>query len=195
MVKPEDKPMKKQWLEVDGRMTPIILPQIWDHDKEDWVVTSEQNPLPTQVTGSSVEEVTAIERGVYTETRRKLLDIPDGVIGVFVYARIRSVVGDFSTDEGYKLWTFPIIEQSGIPMNHSIEDYAAMSWSTDTEGLRTSPSVYLYPVINEARKSGQQISLPTRVDVGRRLRVDLRISGAFQSGEGIDAEVFVRWLK
>ena len=195
MVKPEDKPMKKQWLEVDGRMTPIILPQIWDHDKEDWVVTSEQNPLPTQVTGSSVEEVTAIERGVYTETRRKLLDIPDGVIGVFVYARIRSVVGDFSTDEGYKLWTFPIIEQAGIPMNHSIEDYAAMSWSTDTEGLRTSPSVYLYPVINEARKSGQQISLPTRVDVGRRLRVDLRISGAFQSGEGIDAEVFVRWLK
>lgn len=50
----ETKPMKKQWLEVDGRLTPIILPQIWNHELQDWVVTSEQNPLPTQVTGSSV---------------------------------------------------------------------------------------------------------------------------------------------
>ncbi len=191
----ETKPMKKQWLEIDGRLTPIILPQIWNHELQDWVVTSEQNPLPTQVYGSNVEEVTAIERGVYSETERRYLDIPDGVIGVFIYARIRSVIGNFSTDEGYKLWTFPIIEPTGVPINHTFEDYAAMSWSTDSEGLSTSPSVYLYPTINEARKSGQQISLPTRVDVGRRIRIDLRISGAFQSGEGIDAEVFVRWLK
>src|SRR5690625_4225706 len=55
MASPEDTPMKKQWLEVDGRMTPVILPQIWNHDKEEWEVTSEQNPLPTQVTGSIVE--------------------------------------------------------------------------------------------------------------------------------------------
>src|SRR5690625_2779447 len=55
MASPEDTPMKKQWLEVDGRMTPVILPQIWNHDKEEWEVTSEQNPLPTQVTGSNVE--------------------------------------------------------------------------------------------------------------------------------------------
>ena len=53
----ESKPMKKQWIEVEGKMTPIILPQIWSHEKQDWVVTSEQNPLPTQVTGSNVEEL------------------------------------------------------------------------------------------------------------------------------------------
>lgn len=47
--------MKKQWLDVEGRMTPIILPQIWNHELQDLVVTSEQNPLPTQVTGSIVE--------------------------------------------------------------------------------------------------------------------------------------------
>jgi len=46
--------MKKQWLEVQGIMTPVILPQIWNHELQDWVVTSEQNPLPTQVTGSIV---------------------------------------------------------------------------------------------------------------------------------------------
>src|SRR5699024_5049029 len=55
MASPEDTPMKKQWLEVDGRMTPVILPQIWNHDKEEWEVTSEQSPLPTRLTGSNVE--------------------------------------------------------------------------------------------------------------------------------------------
>lgn len=57
MAKPEDKPMKMQWVEIDGRSTPIVLPQIWDHDKEDWIVTSTDNPLPTQVTGSIVEKL------------------------------------------------------------------------------------------------------------------------------------------
>src|SRR5690625_6276490 len=54
---PENTPMKMQWTTIDGRSTPIVLPQIWDHDKRDWVVTSTENPLPTQVTGSIVEEV------------------------------------------------------------------------------------------------------------------------------------------
>src|SRR5699024_1674075 len=57
MVKPQDKEMKMQWMTVDGRRTTIILPQIWDHEKEDWVVTSTENPLPTQLTGSYVEDV------------------------------------------------------------------------------------------------------------------------------------------
>lgn len=56
MASPEDKEMKKQWITVDGRQTPIILPQIWDHDKEEWIVTGTNNPLPTQVTGSIVQK-------------------------------------------------------------------------------------------------------------------------------------------
>src|SRR5690625_3864560 len=54
---PENTPMKMQWTTIDGRSTPIVLPQIWDHDKRDWVVTSTENPMPTQVTGSIVEDV------------------------------------------------------------------------------------------------------------------------------------------
>src|SRR5690625_2485997 len=61
MVKPQDKEMKMQWITVDGRRTPVILPQIWDHEKEDWVVTSTENPLPTQVTGSIVEKALEIK--------------------------------------------------------------------------------------------------------------------------------------
>lgn len=66
--------MKKQWITVEGRMTPIILPQIWNHELQDWVVTSEQNPLPTQVTGS-IEEIyrqTSAEELQPSETWRVL---------------------------------------------------------------------------------------------------------------------------
>ena len=64
MVKPQDKEMKMQWITVDGRRTPIILPQIWDHEKEDWVVTSTENPLPTQLTGSNFKD------GIVTKPRK-----------------------------------------------------------------------------------------------------------------------------
>jgi len=55
--------MKKQWLEIDGIMTPIILPQIWNHELQDWVVTSEQNPLPTQLTGS-IDELSSTKSNI-----------------------------------------------------------------------------------------------------------------------------------
>jgi len=71
----ETKPMKKQWLEVDGRMTPIILPQIWNHELQDWVVTSEQNPLPTQVTGSIVELYKNNSVEIESNSRINLKDI------------------------------------------------------------------------------------------------------------------------
>src|SRR5690625_34000 len=75
MASPEDTPMKKQWLEVDGRMTPVILPQIWNHDKEEWEVTSEQNPLPTQVTGSIVELYKNDSVEIESNSRINLKDI------------------------------------------------------------------------------------------------------------------------
>src|SRR5690625_4258895 len=79
MAKPEDKPMKMQWVEIDGRSTPIVLPQIWDHDKEDWIVTSTDNPLPTQVTGSYTEESVSHQRmGIIPAgTSETLFDFPN----------------------------------------------------------------------------------------------------------------------
>ncbi len=82
MANPEDKEMKKQWITVDGRQTPIILPQIWDHDKEEWIVTGTNNPLPTQVTGSIEEvDITDAFQNVpagTTEIYRVPYDIIDG---------------------------------------------------------------------------------------------------------------------
>lgn len=74
---PENKPMKMQWITVDGRQVPSILPNHWNEQKNDWDITgtknplpianytqnasgvwlptSESNPMPTRLTGSIVE--------------------------------------------------------------------------------------------------------------------------------------------
>lgn len=74
MLMPQSKQMKLQWLTIDGRNVPFALPQHWNGD--DWTITgvdnplptanyiekngimvpvSENNPVPTQLTGSIVE--------------------------------------------------------------------------------------------------------------------------------------------
>lgn len=42
---PQNKPMKIQWITVNGRQVPLVLPQHWNGS--DWVVTGVDNPLPT----------------------------------------------------------------------------------------------------------------------------------------------------
>ena len=116
MAKPEDKPMKMQWVEIDGRSTPIVLPQIWDHDKEDWIVTSTDNPLPTQVTGSIVEKINEVE-GISDGTSRSVYwgaSFHHGgggnvILDVSKYKEILVVVenlGDVSTSDASELRFF-----------------------------------------------------------------------------------------
>src|SRR5690625_2256017 len=84
--------MKMQLMTVDGRHTPIILPQIWDHEKEDWVVTSTENPLPTQVTGSSVEEV--IMNRTISSPETGVLKRPSNAKIAVLELNVTKIVGD-----------------------------------------------------------------------------------------------------
>src|SRR5690606_17414776 len=78
---PQNKPMKIQWITVNGRQVPLVLPQTYSYKDNDWKITSDQDPLPvveygtteggvivpkrvsdeghelTQLTGSKVEEI------------------------------------------------------------------------------------------------------------------------------------------
>src|SRR5690625_3777208 len=45
---PENKPMKMQWVTIDGQSVPMVLPQVWNPDINDWEVTGSNKPLPTQ---------------------------------------------------------------------------------------------------------------------------------------------------
>ena len=52
----QNKQMKIQWLTVNGRQVPLVLPQYWDEDKQEWVVTSEYNPLPVKAELNEIED-------------------------------------------------------------------------------------------------------------------------------------------
>lgn len=52
-----DKPLKMQWTEINGRAVPLVLPQYWSEEQNDWVVSSTQNRLPVdaKLTGRKVQ--------------------------------------------------------------------------------------------------------------------------------------------
>src|SRR5690606_39175121 len=43
---PQNKPMKIQWITVNGRQVPLVLPQTYSYKDNDWKITSDQDPLP-----------------------------------------------------------------------------------------------------------------------------------------------------
>lgn len=45
---PQNKQMKIQWVTIDGKNVPFVLPQVWDPSINDWRITSDDYPLPTK---------------------------------------------------------------------------------------------------------------------------------------------------
>lgn len=185
----ESKPMKKQWIEVEGKMTPIILPQIWSHEKQDWVVTSEQNPLPTQVTGSTVEEDVLWERDVrqgFTPSHRYLTPV-NGARGFVLILKIYGLTGTFNSDEGYRL------RYSKVTHSSYFTEFVSSAWSTRS-GNRSGSLITVYPGL--PNNDGDEGSFLTRDDLPYpALRVQPEVSGTFNSGEGVDCEVSILWIK
>ena len=50
---PQNKPMKIQWITVNGRQVPLVLPQTYSYEIEDWKVTSDRDPLPVVEYGTT----------------------------------------------------------------------------------------------------------------------------------------------
>src|SRR5690625_231299 len=114
MVKPQDKEMKMQWITVDGRRTPIILPQIWDHEKEDWVVTSTENPLPTQVTGSNVEKKVLVKRGIYNKNTANVgFRPPEGSKSMKLELTVDGATGSFESEQGASIYLLSRTDSGG----------------------------------------------------------------------------------
>ena len=186
MASPEDTPMKKQWLEVDGRMTPVILPQIWNHDKEEWEVTSEQNPLPTQVTGSNVEEI--IPRQLFTEGIQSFdFNAPESARCAYFSVWIRGVTGAFDSNEGLSIWsrisTGPSVVNTIRLEKENIKStgrYVQIWGISDTLGdaiFDTASDVQTTPLTPQ-----------------RSLRIRLETTGTFSDGEGFDLQGNILWF-
>lgn len=50
---PQNKPMKIQWITVNGRQVPLVLPQTYSYKDDDWKITSDQDPLPVVEYGTT----------------------------------------------------------------------------------------------------------------------------------------------
>lgn len=109
-----DKPLKIQWTEINGRTVPLVLPQYWSDEQNDWVVSSEQNRLPVdaQLTGSSVEvEVEKIINAeVVEESRNFVIDTADvDECNLWV-----------SSDQNYTIQIYPRTDLGDYPYSEAL---------------------------------------------------------------------------
>src|SRR5690554_4437553 len=98
---PQNKQMKIQWITVNGRQVPLVLPQTYSYADDDWKVTSDQDTLPvveygttaggivvpkrvsdeghdlTQLTGSNVDQITVVDALALTDTNNVISDNVD----------------------------------------------------------------------------------------------------------------------
>src|SRR5690606_22639388 len=59
---PQNKPMKIQWITVNGRQVPLVLPQTYSYKDDDWKITSDQDPLPIVEYGTTAGGVVVPKR-------------------------------------------------------------------------------------------------------------------------------------
>lgn len=59
---PQNKPMKIQWIYHGGRSIPLVLPQTYSYEIEDWKVTSDRDPLPIVEYGTTAGGIVVPKR-------------------------------------------------------------------------------------------------------------------------------------
>src|SRR5690606_28356702 len=139
---PQNKPMKIQWITVNGRQVPLVLPQTYSYKDDDWKITSDQDPLPiveygtteggvivpkrvndeghelTQLTGSYVEEI--IPRGIrQTSSGIQYVEAPKSSKGAIFIFRIYGGTGTFLENQGIR----PRVLSETIFQNNESIDY------------------------------------------------------------------------
>src|SRR5690625_724589 len=206
MANPEDKEMKMQWITIDGRQTPVILPQIWDHEKEDWIVTSTENPLPTQLTGSNVEQDVIIAGGKRDEitilprklrqagTVNEIFDIPPGVSSILFVHVVYQVSGSFKEEEGHSFFVAPFEGSAGRVLFGTLNDYRKlMDFHTSTSSTANGSYSFMFnPYADEMLNPRKDVLMKMPV-VFNDMRLTLYIEGQFGENEGIDSEIICRF--
>lgn len=183
--------LKTYYESIDGVTVPFVYPQYWDKDKEEWVVVDKDNRLPVdaRLTGSTVEEDVLWERDVrqgFTPSHRYLTPV-NGARGFVLILKIYGLTGTFNSDEGYRL------RYSKVTHSSYFTEFVSSEWSTRS-GNRSGSLITVYPGL--PNNDGDEGSFLTRDDLPYpALRVQPEVSGTFNSGEGVDCEVSILWIK
>ena len=150
---PENKPMKMQWLNIDGRQVPSILPNHWNEQKNDWDITgtknplpianytqnasgvwlptSKDNPVPTQLTGSNIEEV------------HEELSVPSGSIIQVSIENVSALIGNIfvKSDQVHDLLVYADLMCGFGVSSDTIKNSIAANW--DGGSVRYNVNEYL----------------------------------------------------
>src|SRR5699024_2929200 len=84
-------------VELTGHDNPLPVANYTQNDSGMWMPVSKSNPVPTQVTGSNVEQFTFFDRDIRTETTgSSSFTADDNATGLVVVTRIYGIAGDVS---------------------------------------------------------------------------------------------------
>jgi hypothetical protein len=185
--------------------SPGVLPQ---HEKTDgtFVVTGENNPLPTiiygpdgqplftaekpahvQLTGRKVEEVILYPRAIRTSNTARAVIVPSGAIGLIVTVMVYGVTGTFGSNQGLHLSVGQIDNMSTLGAYRLVTNRV------------TSPHRlhgYIYPGLDLS--NAQNIANAQFVGVSMipfaRVGIGMDISGTFDTDQGFDCELRYYWF-
>ena len=151
-----------------------------------WLPTSQNNPMPTQLTGSNVEEE-VFPRGVRgNQGDSKYLTAPKGAIGFRAELTVHGVTGVFENGQGINLqfWDRTAKKVSFTTIHSTRKTNGSINRSqhviTTYPGLTTEPY--------------EENFLQVSTIIGTILRLQIQIDGTFSEDEGFDCELHVRWL-
>lgn len=173
--------------DLTGHDNPLPVANYTQSDSGLWLPTSKDNPVPTQVTGSSTVKQLVTERDIYNRDTFFMVNAPKGSRIGYLYIRVSGVTGTFGDGEGYKIQTRFRIGDNSIPAGYETE------WLTDPlrmvqgVGLGMSDENIVDPGL-----SGQFVAIGVHPTEDTNIILRLR-GGEFEEGEGIDLEVFADW--
>jgi len=209
---PQNTPMKRQFITIDGRTVMSNLPQHWGGN--DWKITGVDNPLPVgnyvqteagvwipqkgsddgaadvRITGSRVDYQNIFERKIRTETEDIFTIVPDDAIGAIIQLSIYGITGNVSGG-GLSLRVRNFATSKSFHSRTQISDMI-----TDKQTSPFACNVIIYPIPSIAVNT-YAFNPPTVHDsiLGDRLRIYCIVEGDFGPGEGIDCEGNIQWLK
>lgn len=149
-----------------------------------------QNAEPWEVTlsGRRVSQI-IFPRALRTTSDLITLTTPSGALGCLIWSTVYGSTGTFGSGEGFILRAY---------LKNAISITDIRSYRLETTGMTGTGAqgyIFVYPgVQTEFPSSGAGSSISASLPVTDLVRVGFRITGQFDSGQGIDCEVGITWL-
>ncbi len=150
------------------------------------------NGIDTRLTGSIIEYENIFERDIRNESEVVFIQVPNNAIGAIIQLSVYAITGDVSeSNEGLSLRVRNFATGKSYNSRSQISDMI-----TEYQNRDFACNVIIYPLPTIANND-YNLNPPVVHDsiLGDRLRVYANISGTFGTGEGIDCEGNIQWLK